>query len=190
MGGSYDGASNLEAALEYLDYKAPNAVAAYYFSSDPLKPARINWYLKWEVARTLNLSTYITDYDATIIEFKEGLRNGKSNSTSKFPVITHGALLAGDDEGLPTRFDGGGQYDSAQNLQEAIEYVQTNAPNAVVAQYFSKSPDRSARINYYCVFEKSRKLSLSLITAASKIPESTTDIIEGTVIELEPGLMK
>lgn len=179
-GGQYEGAQNLESALQIVPY---DALCAYYFSSDPLKPAKIYWYMKHGVARTLSINKFYSSYDMSVIEFVAGLQNGKSNSSSIFPVITPGAYLDGDSESNPQRFDGGGQYE-AKNIQDAIQYVQSNAPNAVVGVYYSADPNKASIIKYYCKFAK------PIILCLTTTPAPNTDFIDGTVIEFEPGLQR
>jgi hypothetical protein len=79
---------------------------------------------------------------------------GAASSASTFPIIypntgENAKKLIGDPDGQPWYFGGGGQYDSAPNLQAAIEYVQSVAPNALCAQWSGSPTSGGGRINWY-----------------------------------------
>ena len=70
-----------------------------------------------------------------------------------FPIIypntgANAKKLIGDSDGYPWGW-GGGQYDSAPNLQAAIAYVLSVAPNVVCAQWSGSPTSGGGRINWY-----------------------------------------
>ena len=74
-------------------------------------------------------------------------------SASVFPIIyansgANAKTISGDDNGNPWAF-GGGQYDSAPNLQAAIAYVKSVAPNAIAALWSGSPTSGPGRINWY-----------------------------------------
>ena len=70
-----------------------------------------------------------------------------------FPIIypnsgANAKTIDGDPNGQPWEF-GGGQYDNAPNLQAAIAYVKSVAPNAIAALWSGSPTSGPGRINWY-----------------------------------------
>jgi hypothetical protein len=76
-----------------------------------------------------------------------------STPSSVFPIIyansgANAKTISGDPNGQPWAF-GGGQYDGAANLQAAIAYVKSVAPNAIAALWSGSPTSGPGRINWY-----------------------------------------
>jgi hypothetical protein len=79
--------------------------------------------------------------------------DASAQSTSVFPIIypnsgANAKTIDGDPNGQPWAF-GGGQYDSAPNLQAAIAYVKSVAPNAIAALWSGSPTSGPGRINWF-----------------------------------------
>jgi hypothetical protein len=82
-----------------------------------------------------------------------------------FPIIypnsgANAKMLMGDDNGQPWAW-GGGQYDYAPNLQAAIAYVKSVAPNAVAAMWSGSQTSGGGRINWYVSLTTGGQLRLA-----------------------------